>query len=165
MNLFTHKGKEGGELRKGGEKSKVKDPYRSGILAGRPSITLRTRLEGRVVGVLNRRIEKLGLELIHPKTRCVKKFEVHEVLLTDEREASPGTKVNHVASIAFIEFSTGGVLVQGDKVTIGNRDIGRIAGFDETHYPNHINIVLKGPKRITGIEWGIVGGAKVAFRD
>jgi hypothetical protein len=147
------------------KESVARDPYEAGITKGPPSIRHRTRVEGRVVGVLNRRIETLGLHLIHPQTRCVKTHEIHEFLLTDEPDAAPGLKVDRIASIGFIEFSAGGVLVEGDKLVINGKTIGKIAGFDETHVPNHMNIVIKGRERITGLEWGIKGGDGVIFEE
>jgi hypothetical protein len=135
------------------------------MVGGRPHITFRTGLEGRVVAVLTSKREQRGIKLIHPWTRCIKCFEVHELLLTDETGVLPGGTINRVAAIAFIEFSSGGLVMEGDTVIIGNHTIGKIAGFDETHFPNHMNIVLKGPKRITGLEFGIKGGDKVIFKE
>jgi hypothetical protein len=86
-------------------------------------------------------------------------------LLTDEPDAAPGLKVDRIPSIGFIEFSAGGVLVEGDKLVINGKTIGKIAGFDETHVPNHMNIVLKGQERITGLAWGIKGGDEVIFEE
>jgi hypothetical protein len=141
------------------------DPYAVGMIKDRPFITSRTRLEGKVIAVLSSFREGRGLQLILPKTRCFKKYEIHELILTDEDQAGPGLEVNHVAGIAFIEFTRGGVAAEGDRVTIGNRLIGKIAGYDETHTPNHINIILKGPKRVTGHDWGIETGDRVIVQE
>ena len=40
----------------------------------------------------------------------------------------------------------------GDEVKINGQVIGKIAGFDETHMPNHYNIVIYGTDRISGNE-------------
>jgi hypothetical protein len=161
-------------VRKVGKKNKeqevkVKDvlqaicPYESGMVGGRPNIVSRTDVRGRIVAVLTSKRDQRSLKLIHPYTRCIRKEEVHEILLTDEKDALPGGIVNRVAAIAFMEFTTGGVLMEGDAVMIRGREIGRIAGFDEAHSPNHINIVLKNAKRKTGLEYGIEGGDQVIF--
>jgi len=42
------------------------------------------------------------------------------------------------------------MLVYGDSVVIGGKTVGTIAGFDESHFPNHYNIVIKGPRRLSG---------------
>ena len=31
----------------------------------------------------------------------------------------------------------------GDKVSVDGRHLGALAGFDETHMPNHMNIVVR----------------------
>jgi hypothetical protein len=36
-----------------------------------------------------------------------------------------------------------GVLVRGDAVPIDGREVGTVVGFDECHFPNHLNIVLQ----------------------
>jgi hypothetical protein len=138
-------------------------PYESGMVGGRPRIESRTNLAGRVVAVLTSKRDQRGLKLIHPYTRCIRKNEIHEFLVTDETEALPGATVNRVAAIAFIEFTDGGVIMEGDAVLIGGREIGRIAGFDESHFPNHMNILLKSPQRKTGLEQRIEGGDSVEF--
>lgn len=134
------------------------DPYEAGMNAGgKPNIVSRTRIHGRVVAVLTSKRDARSLQLIHPWTRCVLQHEVHELLMTDEADAAPGGTVNRVAAIAFVEFACSGLIMGTDRVVIGGRDVGAILGFDETHCPNHINIVLRGPERKTGLEWGIKG--------
>jgi hypothetical protein len=71
-------------------------------------------------------------------------------MITDEKEAKPGAVVNRVSYIAFIEIHRGGVMVVGDEVYWKNNFLGIVAGFDDTHMPNHQNIVLYSPKRTTG---------------
>ncbi|MEN8243408.1 MAG: hypothetical protein ABFS43_00750 [Thermodesulfobacteriota bacterium] len=138
-------------------------PYKSGIIGGRPRIESRTKLTGRIVAVLTSKRDQRGLKLIHPYTRCIKKNEIHEFLMTDEIEALPGATVNRVSAIAFIEFTEGGVIMERDAVHVRGKEIGKIAGFDESHFPNHMNILLKGPERKTGLEHGIEGGDSVEF--
>ena len=145
-------------------KNRGADPYVSGKWGGgKPYIASRTAMQGRVVAVLTSTQEKRGLQLIHPWTRCVRATEVHELQLTDEADARPGTTVNRCAAIAFFEFKEGGLLVGGDKVIIAGKEIGTVVGFDETHMPNHLNIVLYGRERRTGLQWGLEGGDLVAI--
>lgn len=54
----------------------------------------------------------------------------------------------------FFEVQEGTVIVSGDQVKIGEKILGSIAGFDETHMPNHINIIVKAKERRTGVELG-----------
>ena len=41
-------------------------------------------------------------------------------------------------------------MVVGDKVSWNNSLLGIVAGFDNTHMPNHQNIILYSPKISTG---------------
>ena len=141
------------------------DPYAAGMIKDRPFITSKASLEAKVIAVLSSLREGRGLQLILPKTRCIQKYEIHELILTDEEDACPGSEVNRVAGIAFIEFTQGGVIAERDRLMIGKHLIGRIAGYDETHAPNHINIILRGPKRQTGQVWGIRTGDKVIIKE
>ena len=65
--------------------------------------------------------------------------------------------------VAFAEFRNGGMLVEGDQVCVSGKVIGEIAGFDETHMPNHQNVVIRGPKRLTGRELGAKLGDTISF--
>ena len=64
-------------------------------------------------------------------------------MITDEEEAAPGGGADRVSAIAFFEVQEGGLAVVGDKVLIGGRPLGRVAGYDMTHMPNHMNILVK----------------------
>jgi len=46
-------------------------------------------------------------------------------------------------------------------VIIAGKEIGTLVGFDETHMPNHLNILLYGPERRTGQQFGLKGGDTV----
>jgi hypothetical protein len=140
----------------------IKDPYASGRVQGRRDWP-HSGLEARFVAVLKSTREDRGLELILPPTRAIRKNEIHEFILTDEDDAAPGKVVNRVAYVAFAEFTKGGMLVEGDKVVVHGQTIGEIAGFDETHMPNHQNIVMKGPERKTGVDLGAKVGDLISF--
>ena len=139
------------------------DPYGAGMVPGVPNI-LRLPLEGRFVGVLNSKRLRRGLVLIPPKTRCVRRYDIHEILITDEMDAAPGGGVDRVFGVGFVEFAAGGTVVQGDRVEIGGATVAEVAGFDETHAPNHLNIVLKTTVPKTGIELGIEPGDPVTIK-
>ena len=139
------------------------DPYASGMIPGVPNI-LRLPLEGRFVGVLRSKRFQRGLILIPPKTRCVRKYDVHEIVITDEMDAAPGCRVDRFFGVGFVEFNSGGTVAQGDRIEVGGATIAEVAGFDETHAPNHLNIVLKTPTPKTGIELGIEPGDQVTIK-
>src|SRR5258705_13666549 len=108
---------------------------------------IRRPLEARFVGVLDNRNDGRGLALIKAHTRVVRRYDIHELILTDEQAAAPGGTVNGVHYIGFVEFEAGGgVLPQGDNVNPGGKGIGPIPGFDESPCPNHYNVLIKGAR-------------------
>jgi hypothetical protein len=138
----------------------VEQSYGSGT-RGEP---IRRPLEARFVGVLDNRNDGRGLSLIKAHTRVVRRYDIHELILTDEQSAVPGGTVNGVHYIGFVEFEAGGgILAEGDRVNVGGKVIGIIAGFDESHCPNHYNVLIKGPHRVTGSELAQRPGDPVIF--
>ncbi|KUK86019.1 MAG: hypothetical protein XE03_1766 [candidate division TA06 bacterium 34_109] len=130
------------------------DPHASGLV-DKNTYSSKRKIESSVVAVLHLKMEGRGLNLIKPISRALKKNEIHELIITDEEEAKPGSIVNQVSYLAFIEISQGGVIVVGDEVYWNNNLLGTVAGFDDTHMPNHQNIVLYSPIRRTGEELSI----------
>ncbi|KYH38706.1 MAG: hypothetical protein AYL28_002630 [Candidatus Bathyarchaeota archaeon B23] len=104
----------------------------------------RRPIEGVVVALLHVTFDERGLNLIGSRSRALRRGEIHELMITDE-EAKPGSRVDRVSVIAFFEVETGGLAVHGDDVMVGDQRIGHIAGFDLTHMPNHMNILVKAP--------------------
>jgi len=103
----------------------------------------RRPVTGEIVALLHITFEDRNLELIHSRSRGLRKNEIHELMITDEEDAGPGGGADRVSAIAFFEVLNGGLAVVGDKVTIANRDLGRVAGYDMTHMPNHMNVLVK----------------------
>ena len=107
----------------------------------------------RLVAVLDESGDGLGLKLIANKSRAAKLNEINELAVTDE-DAAPGTVVERAAYLAFVEFTSAGMLIEGDRVEVNGETIGEIAGFDEAAMPNHQTIVLRKAERTTGLERG-----------
>lgn len=141
---------------------KSSDPYAAGKLAASP-YAARTAVTGSLVAVLRGTMADRGLELIKPPSRCVRKYEVHELILTDDCEAGPGRRVDSIAYLGFAEFAGGGVLVSGDVVFLDGEKLGVLAGFDETHAPNHLNVVVRADRLADGVARGARPGAAVRF--
>ena len=99
-------------------------------------------VEGETLALLHIVFEDRGLKLIETKSRTVKHEEIHELMITDEK-AEPGGGANRVRAIGFFEITKSGLIVAGDDVWIEDRLLGKLAGFDVTHMPNHINVVVK----------------------
>ncbi|MBE3588744.1 MAG: hypothetical protein IMW93_09385 [Thermoanaerobacteraceae bacterium] len=130
------------------------DPYKEKMFSSNPYACKRA-IEGKLVVILRGTLENRGLHLITPISRAVLQNEIHELIVTDEEGAGPGSNVHRIAYLGFMEVECGGVLVTGDEVTCNGVLLGRIAGFDETHLPNHLNIVLYSPKRLDGVALGL----------
>jgi hypothetical protein len=106
----------------------------------------RKPVKGEVVALLHVYFEERGLELIETKSRALCRNEIHELMITDEEGASPGEGANRVRAIAFFEVKTPGLIVVGDRASINGERIGNVAGYDQTHMPNHMNILIKSDK-------------------
>lgn len=130
------------------------DPYERSVLRDNPYVTKRP-LHGSLAVVLRGSLEDRGLRLIKPISRAIRAGEIHELVATTEETALPGEMVNRIAYLGFVEFANGGVLVAGDTIRIGGLATGVVAGFDETHAPNHLNIVVRLPGGKSGFELGL----------
>jgi hypothetical protein len=119
------------------------DPFKAAVRPGPPDYP-RIGPSGRLVAVMKVQFTKRGLSLIRNNTRAIRRHEIHELLITDETTAEPGGRVDRVAGIGFVELNEGGMMAEGDRVEINGRPIGTVVGFDESHMPNHQNIVLRG---------------------
>ncbi len=128
-----------------------KDPYsRSDFLLD--TYWAKVPILGNLVVVLQGYLPDRELSLINPKSRALLKGEIHELILTNEIEAGPGQTVNNIAYVGFVEIEQGGVAVVGDKIVINGQNMGTVAGFDITHMPNHLNIVLKSSQLLSGAD-------------
>ncbi len=132
----------------------TKSPY----IAARP-------IEGVLVCVQHAHSSRRRMELGFHPTRAVIKDEVHELIATDEAGAGMKRTVNRIAYVGNFTVSCSGVIIVRDRVEIGGQLVGYVAGFDETHMPNHMNIVIKsvGPMR-DGKELGLKVEDPVVFR-
>jgi len=140
----------------------MKDPYQAGLFSSNPYYA-KTDIVGRLNVVLSGKLENRELSLIKQISRCVLKHEIHELILSDEDSIGPGSTVNKIAYLGFFEIVQGGVLTAGDSVYCAGRLIGTLAGFDETHMPNHLNIVIKSDTRQSGEEQGVNLSDEIAF--
>lgn len=139
----------------------MNDPYAKGSI--RQSLYgARRPIRGAVVAVLRGRLEERGLELIQPISRALARGEIHELIVTDEAGAAPGTRVDRIGYLCFFEVEQGGVAVTGDQVMLGGEGGLVLAGFDLTHAPNHLNVVVCGDRR-PGEERGIRPGDQVTI--
>jgi len=139
------------------------DPYKAGFFSQNPYAAKRA-VTGKLAVILRGKLEQRGLELIPAISRAVQKHEIHELIVTDDAGAAPGKKVDKIAYLGFVEIGEGGVLVAGDELSCQGKVLGRIVGFDETHLPNHLNIVVHAVSRADGVESGLELDAAVTFQ-
>lgn len=135
---------------------KQNDPYANKLVTT-DFYAQKLPLKGRVVAVLRGTVYGRDLQLIPQPSRAIRAGEIHEFIATEE-PAAPGTTVSRVAYLCFVEFENGGVILQGDRLILGGRLAGTVAGFDLSHHPNHINIVVRAEPLISGEEMGLECG-------
>jgi hypothetical protein len=143
-------------------KSRNMDPY--ALAKDRPPCRKRDVVAEPVVIFGNKR-EDRGLKLITSFTRAVLLNEIHEFILTDEKEARPTATVNRIAYLCFAEIKKGGAIMFGDNIVVQNRIIGRVVGFDETHMPNHLNVIIYTDERQSGFELELSVGQRMIITD
>lgn len=139
------------------------DPYKAGLLS-KNTYYAKNDIEARLVVVLQSTLDNRGLHLIAQPSRAVCLHEIHELIITDEPDAGPNKDCNRVGYFGFMEITAGGVIIKGDEVLCDGELVGHIAGFDETHMPNHQNIIIYRENRSTGVALGARLGSKVTFR-
>ncbi len=130
------------------------DPYEKNLIA-KDFYFSKREIKMKIVAVLNGYLENRGLELIKPISRAFSKGTIIELIGTDETTATPGNKTEKIAYLCFAELNESGVLLNGDKLFYNGNLIGEIAGFDDTHMPNHQNTIVKMEKRISGKDIGL----------
>lgn len=137
-----------------------RDPY---LRQSPPARFVRHRpVTGVVVAVLAGSLANRGLELVPQPSRVMCQGEVHELILTTE-DVAPGSRVEAIWYLGFFEVRQGGVVVAGDDVRVRGSVIGEVAGFDATHMPNHLNVVLKGRVALDGLAWRFGLGDQVVI--
>jgi len=132
----------------------MSDPYERKLVSSN-FYHSKTDINGKFVVVLDGKLDNRGLNLITPISRAFPQHTIIELIGTDEQNAAPGSKVNNICYIGFVELLTGGVILTGDKVVWNGKEIGTIAGYDDTHMPNHQNTIVLMKERISGKDLGI----------
>lgn len=141
----------------------MNDPY-SRNLVNRNFYHSKADIIGQFVVVLDGHLDNRGLNIIKQISRAFPEKTIIELIASDEKTIQPGSIVNRIAYIGFIEIQNGGVILIGDKIFWNDKEIGVIAGFDDTHMPNHQNVVVYCEKKISGKELGIKVGDKILIQ-
>lgn len=122
----------------------------------------RRPVKGKIVAILDLYLKGRDLSLIIPQSRTLKRGEIHEIIFTHEHKY-PGDKVDTVYYVGFFEIEEGGVVITGDILSIGGIKRAELIGFNETHMPNHQNIIFYTETPMTGKMLGIGVGDSVEF--
>ncbi|RMI37931.1 DUF6917 domain-containing protein [Streptomyces triticirhizae] len=118
---------------------------------------------GTLVKVLLHTRTERGMRLEPFASRCVRRGEVHELVVTDQADTLAGARIDRVGFLGFVEIDAAGVLDRGDALTIAGRPVGTLLGFDACHFPNHYNILLRAPELTAGGDLGLRPEDPVAF--
>ncbi|NPV86100.1 MAG: hypothetical protein HPY45_08840 [Anaerolineae bacterium] len=139
------------------------DPYVDKLLDQDLPCKDKLPVRAKVSCVLHARSAARGLELCPFPSRAVLKHEIHELILTTE-DAAPGKTVNNISYLCFFELLQSGMLWVGDRVEVNGKLIGYLAGYDFSHLPNHMNMIVqvKGDLR-TGYELGLKPDDEIVF--
>ncbi len=121
-------------------------------------------VQGAVVVVLDGYLDNRVLSLIQPLSRAYPQHTIIELIATDESTAVPGGSVQAIAYLGFVELLTSGVIVAGDEVVVRGQVVGTIAGYDDTHMPNHQNVIVSVTTRVSGKDLGWQVGERVEVR-
>ena len=120
-------------------------------------------IKGDLIYVLAMRKDERWMHLEDVPSRALRKGEIHELIVTPDKDLRPGSGVRDVAYIGFFEVKVSGIAETGDEVWAGEYCLGTLAGFDMTHFPNHLNIVVQSLQPRTGTELGLGLGAMIRF--
>ena len=120
-------------------------------------------VSGELVTILRGVSANRGLALEAFRSRAVVAGQVHELMMTSRTGAAPGDTVDDVALLGFFEISRSGVILVGARVTVGGQVLGTVAGFDDTHMPNHQNICIEVNDLRDGVDLGLTVGELVRF--
>ena len=120
---------------------------------------------GVMAKLLHHTDEKRGMTMTPFASRCVRAGELHELVTSDHDGFAPGSQVDRVGFLGFVEIRSGGVIDVGDLLTIAGRPVGKVIGFDDCHFPNHYNVLVGVPELRTADLLSLAVEDEVVFRS
>ena len=138
------------------------DPYKD-PLGPRAVFAKKVPVRARLIVVLDGHLPHRGLELIPQETRGVRAGEVHELIGSVQPGIGANSVVDPISYLGFVEILNAGVIAAGDELRVNGVGVGRLAGFDYTHMPNHMNIVVSTDAGRSGIDRSFELGDEVTF--
>ncbi|ENQ3104956.1 hypothetical protein ACEOWJ_000888 [Bacillus cereus] len=126
---------------------------------------IKRNVAGQFVKLLFHKQDNRKMNLANFKTRCIREGEIHEIVTTIYGDLVEGDIINVVGFLGFIEINKGGVIQKGDIVKVADKHIGTVLGFDECHFPNHYNIIIKTDKVLSSQDLDIIIEDPIIFVD
>jgi aminoglycoside phosphotransferase len=126
-------------------------------------LPVKRRVEGSLVKILARRAEDAGLELDQAAGLCVRTGDIHELVTTDTDQSAPGTRIDRVGYLGYVEIEKAGVIDRYDEVLVGAHRVGIVLGFD-SRTPGRLSILIHSSRPRTGPELSLGPETPVAFR-
>jgi hypothetical protein len=111
-------------------------------------------IESRFVAILGHQSPDRGMVASPYHTRCIQAGEIHELVYVAESHDGL-IDLNDAWYLGFIEFRQGGVLAKGMTIEIDGQAKGQLIGFDDTHFPNHLNLLISAQNPQTGQEMNL----------
>jgi len=137
------------------------DPYSDKNINVDDVYKKRREVKGELIALMDLKLQNRNLKLIEPSSRAIKKTDIHELVITSENPFENEMTVDKVVCIGFIEIHKGGVIIRNDNIKINDNKIGKLLGFDTTHAPNHLNLVVFNDEPKTGYEYEFKIGNQV----
>ena len=119
---------------------------------------------GKLVTILDIAHHSRRLVLLPTYSRVLVAHSVQELVMTNEAGKKPGDVVDRVAYLGFFEVARSGCIIVGERLLANGREIGHVIGFDETHAPNHMNIVVRAKELRTGKQLGLRLGTRIDLK-
>lgn len=120
-----------------------------------PQQWLRCEQTARWIAILNHKRVQRGIMLTKWQTRVVRQGDIHEILTTPERTEHISRQINLVFYLGFAEFDAGIIAIGDGFWAEDGSFLGQVLGFDETHAPNHLNILLSSDVMLPGVQRGL----------
>ena len=120
-------------------------------------------VHGVIVKLLTHTREDRGMRLMDVQTRALLRAEIHELVTTDQDGAAAGDAIDRVGFLGFAEIAAGGIVERGDRVIVDEQPIGTVLGFDDCHFPNHLNVLIAVDRLQTADTLGLTVESEIYF--
>jgi len=99
------------------------EPYSSMRINVDLTFVKKKPIRGQVVAVLDLELPEREFHLITPHSRVLKKYEIHELIITNDPNTKPGDTIKGATYVCFFEVLEGGVSLIKDKVIINGLNV------------------------------------------